>query len=154
MEMVFYSLFEKEPDPGMFPLLSTVLKELEPGVIPALIPALSSTATDARVFSRLFIQTYRFTPMQVPKGSGLYDLAHRPNGRTPEEDVASEKQTLIFVIHHCCYVKEENLEGLLETGLMGRKLPGLSCPSSRTRKSWTGSCFPFTNLSSQNSARI
>ena len=48
---------------------AAILRELDPGRMP--IPLLMAGVTDARFFARLGIQTYGFTPMNLPAGLQL-----------------------------------------------------------------------------------
>jgi len=47
-----------------------------------------AAVTDARFFSRLGIQTYGFTPMQLPPGMDFAKIAHGANERIPVEAVS------------------------------------------------------------------
>ena len=69
------------PDLTLFPALAAVLREVDPGGTP--IPMLVSGATDARFFSRLGIQTYGFTPMQLPPDLNFTHLFHGGDERIP-----------------------------------------------------------------------
>ena len=70
-----------DPDMTCFELLSGILQEQDPECIP--IPFLLPAITDARFFSRLGIQTYGFTPMNLPKGFDFTRVIHSENERIP-----------------------------------------------------------------------
>jgi acetylornithine deacetylase/succinyl-diaminopimelate desuccinylase-like protein len=72
-----------EPDMGLFDTLSGILKEADPDGTPG--PLLMSGVTDARHFARLGIQTYGFTPMNLPPGLDAFKLVHGPDERVPAE---------------------------------------------------------------------
>jgi acetylornithine deacetylase/succinyl-diaminopimelate desuccinylase-like protein len=65
----------------LFPTLSEVLKTADPSGHP--VPLVGSWITDARFFSRLGIQTYGFTPLQVPDDFDLSKLSHAADERVP-----------------------------------------------------------------------
>jgi acetylornithine deacetylase/succinyl-diaminopimelate desuccinylase-like protein len=69
------------PDMSQFPLLSGVLRELDPDgrPIPYIIPA----TTDARFFSQLGIQNYGFTPMNLPPDFKFTQFVHAADERIP-----------------------------------------------------------------------
>ena len=78
------------PDPGLeavtmdlFEMLAETLCELDPQAIP--VPYVSTAATDARFFGRLGIQTYGFTPLQLPKGFNFASTIHAADERVPVE---------------------------------------------------------------------
>jgi acetylornithine deacetylase/succinyl-diaminopimelate desuccinylase-like protein len=83
LEIVWHDPGPAEPDMGLFEILADVLQEADPGgiVLPMLLPAV----TDARLFSRLGIQTYGFTPMKLPETFKFFDLAHAADERLPVE---------------------------------------------------------------------
>lgn len=70
-----------EPDMGWFDALAGILREADPEGIP--IPLLFSGVSDARFFRRLGIQTYGFTPMQLPPDMKAWELGHGPDERVP-----------------------------------------------------------------------
>jgi len=72
-----------EPDMGLFSTLSDILRQREPNGHP--IPLVMMGVTDARFFSQLGIQTYGFTPMQLPANFKFTELAHAANERIPVE---------------------------------------------------------------------
>jgi len=70
-----------EPDMGLFGVLAGVLREADPDGIP--VPMLLTAVTDARLFSRLGIQTYGFLPMQLPADFSFQNTIHAANERIP-----------------------------------------------------------------------
>jgi len=81
LELVQHDPGPPEPDLGLFDLLAGVLRQADPDGIP--IPLMMTGTTDARFLSRLGIQTYGFTPMQLPAGFDLVRLAHAADERVP-----------------------------------------------------------------------
>jgi acetylornithine deacetylase/succinyl-diaminopimelate desuccinylase-like protein len=69
------------PDMSQFDLLAGILREADPGAIP--VPFLLPAVTDARHLTRLGIQTYGFTPMQLPPELPFTRLIHAADERIP-----------------------------------------------------------------------
>ncbi len=69
------------PDMGLFETLSTVIKEYDAQGIP--VPYVMSGVTDARFFTKLGIQTYGFTPLQLPDDFSFIGTIHAANERIP-----------------------------------------------------------------------
>jgi acetylornithine deacetylase/succinyl-diaminopimelate desuccinylase-like protein len=69
------------PDLSLFPLLQETLQEADPEGIP--IPLFLGAVSDARFFSQLGIQTYGFTPMNLPSQFNFPELIHAANERIP-----------------------------------------------------------------------
>jgi acetylornithine deacetylase/succinyl-diaminopimelate desuccinylase-like protein len=61
------------------------LREADPDGIPE--PMVLSGVTDGRFFARLGIQTYGFTPMQLPAGFDFSRTIHGPDERIPVEAI-------------------------------------------------------------------
>jgi len=74
-----------EPDMGFFDTLAGILREADPGAVP--IPMFMPGVTDGRFFSRLGIQTYGFTPMNLPPDLNLLQKAHAADERIPVESL-------------------------------------------------------------------
>ncbi len=72
-----------EPDMGLFPTLAGILREADPGA--ATFPMFDPGISDARFFSRIGIQTYGFTPMNLPHGLDLLQRVHAADERIPLE---------------------------------------------------------------------
>jgi len=83
IEVVNYDPCPGEPDMGLFDTLGKVLVELDTEAIP--IPMMLTAVTDARFFSRLGIQTYGYTPMQLPEDMSFTRVIHGANERIPIE---------------------------------------------------------------------
>jgi acetylornithine deacetylase/succinyl-diaminopimelate desuccinylase-like protein len=73
------------PDMGLFEMLGSILREVDPEGIP--IPYMMSGVTDGRFFARLGIQTYGFTPMRLPPDFAFTSLIHAADERVPVEAV-------------------------------------------------------------------
>jgi acetylornithine deacetylase/succinyl-diaminopimelate desuccinylase-like protein len=85
-EDVQFEVFKAEPGPaapdmGLFDTLGGVLQELDPTGIP--LPYVLSGVTDARFLSKLGIQTYGFTPLQLPEGFNFASTVHAADERVP-----------------------------------------------------------------------
>ncbi len=85
LELVRHDPGPAEPDMGMFDTLAGVLREADPKGIS--VPLLLTGTSDARFFSRLGIQTYGFTPMDLPAGFNFMQVAHAADERIPVEAV-------------------------------------------------------------------
>jgi len=86
LEIVRYEPAPAEPNMGLFGELSGILEDADPGAIP--MPLLLPAVTDARIFSRLGIQTYGFTPMKLPADFNFFKMIHAADERIPTEAVA------------------------------------------------------------------
>jgi len=80
-EVVRHDPGPAEPDMGLFDTLAGILREADPGAVP--IPMFMPGVTDGRFFSILGIQTYGFTPMNLPPGLDLLQKAHAADERIP-----------------------------------------------------------------------
>jgi acetylornithine deacetylase/succinyl-diaminopimelate desuccinylase-like protein len=85
-EDIQFDIFKAEPGPaapdmGLFDTLGSVLKDLDPSAIP--LPFVMSGVTDARFFSKLGIQTYGFTPLQLPEDFSFISTIHAADERVP-----------------------------------------------------------------------
>lgn len=81
IEILSYDPAPSEPDMGMYSLLVDILREADPKGIP--MPMLLPGATDARFFSRLNIQTYGYTPMNLSPGFDFFTTIHAADERVP-----------------------------------------------------------------------
>ena len=68
---------------GLFDTLGAALRAQDPDAIP--VPYVSMATTDARFFRRLGIQTYGFTPMQLPPDYDFGAMAHGADERVPAD---------------------------------------------------------------------
>jgi acetylornithine deacetylase/succinyl-diaminopimelate desuccinylase-like protein len=85
LEVVLFNPGPPEPDMALFDTLAGILREADPDGMP--VPMFVPFATDACFFGRLGIQTYGFTPMKLPDGLSLWDLAHGADERIPVDAV-------------------------------------------------------------------
>jgi acetylornithine deacetylase/succinyl-diaminopimelate desuccinylase-like protein len=81
IEVTRYEPSTAEPDMGWFNTLADILRQADPEGTP--FPLLSSAVSDARFFRRLGIQTYGFTPMQLPPHLKPWELMHSADERVP-----------------------------------------------------------------------
>jgi acetylornithine deacetylase/succinyl-diaminopimelate desuccinylase-like protein len=85
LEVVRHDPGPAESDMGFFDTLAGILREADPGAVP--IPMFMPGVTDGRFFSRLGIQTYGFTPMNLPPDLNLLQKAHAADERIPVESL-------------------------------------------------------------------
>ena len=83
LEISRYDPGPAEPDMGLFPLLSDILRAADPPAVP--VPMLLPGATDGRLFAKLGIQTYGFLPMPLPPGFNFIETIHGSDERLPVE---------------------------------------------------------------------
>jgi acetylornithine deacetylase/succinyl-diaminopimelate desuccinylase-like protein len=81
LEVLEYDPGPSSPDMSLFETLSTVIKESDPQGIA--VPYVMSGVTDARFFTKLGIQTYGFTPLQLPDDFSFIGTIHAANERVP-----------------------------------------------------------------------
>ncbi len=86
------------PDMGMYPLICDVLKKTDPEGIP--VPMMLAGVTDGRHFSKIGIQTYGFTPMNLPPEFDFYSVIHAADERVPVESVRFGARTLFTLLEH------------------------------------------------------
>lgn len=70
-------------DMGLFETLAASLRALDPTGIP--VPYVNPAVTDARFFGRLGIQTYGYTPLQLPDDFSFVSTIHAADERVPVE---------------------------------------------------------------------
>jgi len=83
LELMRHDPGPAEPDMGLFETLADILREADQDGIT--IPFLLFGVSDARFFSRLGIQTYGFTPMQLPEAFNFMQTIHAADERVPVE---------------------------------------------------------------------
>jgi acetylornithine deacetylase/succinyl-diaminopimelate desuccinylase-like protein len=83
LEVMRYEPGPPEPDMGLFATLADILRDQDPEGKPS--PLLVAGVTDGRLFARLGIQTYGFTPMKIPRGMDFWRLFHGADERIPIE---------------------------------------------------------------------
>jgi acetylornithine deacetylase/succinyl-diaminopimelate desuccinylase-like protein len=96
IEIVRHEPGPPQPDMSRFPILVQIMKEADPDGYP--IPFVMIGVTDARIFSRLGIQTYGFTPMRLPPNFNFASLAHGANERIPVDALAFGTQAIYKVM--------------------------------------------------------
>jgi acetylornithine deacetylase/succinyl-diaminopimelate desuccinylase-like protein len=85
LETIRHDPYPAEPDLSQLPLLSSVLRELDPGSTPT--PMLQIGVTDGRFFANIGIQTYGFLPLDLPDGFDFTKLIHAADERVPAESI-------------------------------------------------------------------
>ena len=85
-EILDYQPGPAEPDMGLFDRLAEILRKADPDGVP--VPLLLTGTTDARLFSRLGIQTYGFLPMRLPDDFNFIQTIHGADERIPVEAVS------------------------------------------------------------------
>ena len=83
IEVINYDPGPETVDFTLYDTLSDILKKCDPDAIP--IPYIMSGVTDGRFFAALNIQTYGFTPMDLPKDFPLTELIHGADERIPTD---------------------------------------------------------------------
>jgi acetylornithine deacetylase/succinyl-diaminopimelate desuccinylase-like protein len=81
LAVIWHDPGPSEPDMGLFDTLVDILRRADPQGTPS--PMLMPGVSDARLFSRLGIQTYGFTPMNMPPDFDYWKLAHGADERIP-----------------------------------------------------------------------
>jgi acetylornithine deacetylase/succinyl-diaminopimelate desuccinylase-like protein len=84
-EVIRHDPTPAEPDMGIYDMLAGILSEADPGSVP--VPFLLAGVTDARIFARLGIQTYGFTPMKLPEDFNRNGLVHAADERVPVDAI-------------------------------------------------------------------
>jgi acetylornithine deacetylase/succinyl-diaminopimelate desuccinylase-like protein len=85
LEVVRHDPYPAHSDLSQLPLLSQVLRELDPEAVP--VPMLQVGVTDGRFFAAIGIQTYGFLPLRLPDGFEFTKLIHAADERVPAEAV-------------------------------------------------------------------
>jgi len=96
IDIISYDPCPAEPDLGMFNLLADVLRESDPEGIP--LQMLLPGATDGRFFSRLNIQTYGFTPMNLSPGFDFFSTIHAADERVPVDAIHFGANTIFRLL--------------------------------------------------------
>ena len=81
LEVVEFDPGPSAPDMGLFDTLSSVINEQD--ALGIAVPYVMSGVTDARFFTRLGIQTYGFTPLQLPDDFSFIGTIHAADERVP-----------------------------------------------------------------------
>lgn len=85
-----------EPDLGLYPLLADILKQARPEGTPT--PLVLQAVTDARFFNALGIQTYGFTPLDLPPDLDVGLMAHGVDERIPVDSPEFGTQAMVELI--------------------------------------------------------
>jgi acetylornithine deacetylase/succinyl-diaminopimelate desuccinylase-like protein len=85
IEVTLYQPGPPTADMGFYETLGAVLRELDPSGVP--IPLLMAGVTDARLFAKLGVQTYGFTPMNLPAGFNFWSTVHNADERVPADAI-------------------------------------------------------------------
>lgn len=96
LELVQYDPGREDVDLGLFGFLSGVLKEIDPTGLP--VPYVLTGVTDACFFDRLGIQSYGFTPMNLPPGFDFFNVVHAANERIPVDALDFGVRSMLKVI--------------------------------------------------------
>jgi acetylornithine deacetylase/succinyl-diaminopimelate desuccinylase-like protein len=95
-EVVIHDPVTDEIDMGLFNTLAAILKQADPEGEP--IPLLLPGVTDGRTFAQLGIQSYGYTPMNLPEEFKFFDTIHAANERIPVEAVEFGTNAIYEVI--------------------------------------------------------
>jgi len=85
-----------EPDLQLVDLLGRLLRERVPDAVP--VPYLLPASSDGRHFARLGVQTYGYTPMNLPPDVSFFSTIHAADERIPVEAVGFGADVLYDVI--------------------------------------------------------
>ena len=83
-------------DMGLFETLAAPLRALDPTGIP--VPYVNPAVTDARFFAKLGIQTYGYTPLQLPDDFSFVGTIHAADERVPVAALAFGTQAVYEVL--------------------------------------------------------
>jgi acetylornithine deacetylase/succinyl-diaminopimelate desuccinylase-like protein len=83
LELVRHDPAPAQPDMTLMPMLSDILRELDPTAIPT--PMLQVGVTDGRFLARIGIQTYGFLPLNLPDGFEFTKTIHAADERVPAD---------------------------------------------------------------------
>ena len=84
------------PVVSLFNTLSDILREKEPDCVP--VPIIISASTDARLMSKLGIQTYGYLPIDLPQGFNFMKYVHAADERIPVASMYSGSDAIYQVI--------------------------------------------------------
>jgi acetylornithine deacetylase/succinyl-diaminopimelate desuccinylase-like protein len=83
LEVVRHDPYPVHSDLSQLPMLSDILRELDPEAVP--VPMLQAGVTDGRFFASIEIQTYGFLPLDLPDDFDFTRLIHAADERVPAE---------------------------------------------------------------------
>jgi acetylornithine deacetylase/succinyl-diaminopimelate desuccinylase-like protein len=96
LEVIRYDRGSAEPDMGLFNILADIVRESDAEIIP--LPMLLAAVTDGRFFAQLGIQTYGFTPMNLPEGFNFSQVIHAADERIPVEALSFGTEAIYKVL--------------------------------------------------------
>ena len=102
-DVMSYQEGPAEPDMGLFETLKSILIEKDSEGIP--VPLVLPGVTDARLMSKLGIQTYGFLPMQVPDNFNVAELLHGVDERIPVEAMEFGTSAMVELLQRFGEVK-------------------------------------------------
>jgi acetylornithine deacetylase/succinyl-diaminopimelate desuccinylase-like protein len=85
LEVVRHDPYPAHSDLSQMPLLSSILRELDPDAVP--VPMLQPGVTDGRFLAAIGIQTYGFLPLSLPDDFEFSKLIHAADERVPADAV-------------------------------------------------------------------
>jgi acetylornithine deacetylase/succinyl-diaminopimelate desuccinylase-like protein len=95
-ETIRYEAFPSETDRGLFDLLAQTLERADPDA--TAVPYVLAGGTDGRHLSRVGVQSYGFTPMQLPEEFSFMDTIHAADERIPVDAVEFGTQRVFEVL--------------------------------------------------------
>jgi acetylornithine deacetylase/succinyl-diaminopimelate desuccinylase-like protein len=100
MEWVNHDVALEAPfDTATVDLMASVLRAEDPGARP--VPYMISGGTDAKAFSRLGIECYGFSPLQMPAGLDYWRLFHGVDERVPVDGLRFGVRVLDRFLRSC-----------------------------------------------------
>jgi len=81
IEVLHYDYGMKDVDMDLFESMAASIKAFDPAGYP--VPFVLSAVTDARFLGRAGVQSYGFTPMDLPKDYDFVDMSHNADERVP-----------------------------------------------------------------------
>jgi acetylornithine deacetylase/succinyl-diaminopimelate desuccinylase-like protein len=100
MEWVNHDVALEAPfDTATVDLMASVLRAEDPGARP--VPYMISGGTDAKAFSRLGIECYGFSPLQMPPGLDYWRLFHGVDERVPVDGLRFGVRVLDRFLRSC-----------------------------------------------------
>jgi acetylornithine deacetylase/succinyl-diaminopimelate desuccinylase-like protein len=96
LEVVRHDAYPAHSDLSQMPMLSDILRELDPAGVP--VPLLQVGVTDGRFFASIGIQTYGFLPLDLPDDFVFTGLIHAANERVPADAVRFGAQAVGMAI--------------------------------------------------------
>jgi len=97
-ELSYFGGGMPQPDMGLYDTLADILREADPGSTPT--PMLFPAVTDARLFAKLGIQTYGFTPLKLPPDINFEQLFHAADERVPVKALAFGSDAIYQLLQH------------------------------------------------------